>query len=67
MMISVAVTVDTAEIAIEIAEEPVPEAAGLECDGRTALSHKALVMSRFLHTSKGSGFLRRSLCVAEKG
>lgn len=63
MMISVAVTVDTAEIAIETE----PEAAGLECDGRNALSHKALVMSRFLHTSKGSGFLRRSLCVAEKG
>lgn len=62
LQISAELTVDTAEIAKELEAE-----AGLECDGRTALSHKALVMSRFLHASKCSGFLRRSLCGAEKG
>lgn len=62
LQISAELTVDVAEIAKEREAE-----AGLECDGRTALSHQALGMSSFLHVSKSSGFLRRSLCVAEKG
>lgn len=58
----------SAELTVDVAEkvkEPETEA-GWECDGQAALSHKALAMSRFSHRSKSSGFLRRSLCLAEK-